>query len=739
VARLYYTWGKPIRLDRVCNRRAKILLRATRKRTYVRFKRALRHENCEGVELDFDAEVPQHPRYDIHQRERICVTFGSDDSKAPHILALRRKFPLTPHQNATEAGQPRELCLFADDYREVRSVLTSERLLDRIADWLKRAALGQLHLPGQPLEPFFPQGMRIIFESQTFTQPTDGSTQIVLPCNQRGTLWRAHRLPLGQQWPDGSPEFVVLPLRAVESDGIVISQWPSSLAELGDILGRARIDLIKELRTGILNLFDRDDHARLFGLKWVLLLAIPRMRTTGGPAERTEYWACLVLEPIGRLGERLGVIEKREGNYGIALRAQAVHGLDEVEVLPANATPALDRSLAMRMAGDEPVQCAKITAVGAGALGSQVIMNLARQGIGKWTIIDKDNLLPHNLARHALFADDVCQPKADSLAHEIQALLGDPAAAEAVCLNVLDLMPESEEYAKLLDSPSHIYDFSVSRAVARHLARLPHQTPIASAFLTPDQRHLVVLAEGPGRYARLDDLELQLCEAVTRDERLANLFAPPSGSPVHYGGTCSDVTVTYAQDTMATFAGIASAFLKQNLIGTDPQIRVWRLSPEDLSALHIQVEPQNVSVLRVNGWEVRVSDKAVDTMRRLRASRLPNETGGVLVGARDVYSRVLYVAGALPAPPDSEEWPDSYVRGVGGLKKHLEEIAEMTSGLLSYVGEWHSHPAGVSAAPGGLDRRALRLLKKQMSHDGLPALIAIQSDEPMPTLLVGQK
>lgn len=262
---------------------------------------------------------------------------------------------------------------------------------------------------------------------------------------------------------------------------------------------------------------------------------------------------------------------------------------------------------------------------------------------------------------------------------------------------------------------------------------------MTSAFLTADERHLVILAEGAGRFPRLDDLELQLCEAVTRDVRLSDLFTPARGNPVHYGGTCSDVTLVYAQDKMATFAGIASAFLKQNITELDPLIRVWRLSPQDLSVVSIPIEPQNVSVLQVDGWEVRVSERAVATMRRLRASRLPNETGGVLVGAINVHSRVLYVAGALPAPPDSQEWPTCYIRGVRGLCKRVEQIREMTGGELCYVGEWHSHPAGVSAGPSGLDLKALRLLTEQMTHDGLPALMAIQGDQATPTLLIGQE
>ena len=51
--------------------------------------------------------------------------------------------------------------------------------------------------------------------------------------------------------------------------------------------------------------------------------------------------------------------------------------------------------------GSEP-DCCKVVVVGAGTLGSQIITTLARSGFGTWTIVDEDDLLPHNLARHAL-------------------------------------------------------------------------------------------------------------------------------------------------------------------------------------------------------------------------------------------------------------------------------------------------------------------------------------------------
>jgi tRNA A37 threonylcarbamoyladenosine dehydratase len=48
-----------------------------------------------------------------------------------------------------------------------------------------------------------------------------------------------------------------------------------------------------------------------------------------------------------------------------------------------------------------PTEVRHFCLFGAGALGSQLMNNLSRAGFGRWTIVDNDKLLPHNLARNA--------------------------------------------------------------------------------------------------------------------------------------------------------------------------------------------------------------------------------------------------------------------------------------------------------------------------------------------------
>src|SRR5690348_13320644 len=61
----------------------------------------------------------------------------------------------------------------------------------------------------------------------------------------------------------------------------------------------------------------------------------------------------------------------------------------------------------------EKLAAAKVLVVGAGALGNEVIKNLALLGVGTTYVIDLDNVEPSNLSRSVLFrADDGGRPKA---------------------------------------------------------------------------------------------------------------------------------------------------------------------------------------------------------------------------------------------------------------------------------------------------------------------------------------
>lgn len=96
----------------------------------------------------------------------------------------------------------------------------------------------------------------------------------------------------------------------------------------------------------------------------------------------------------------------------------------------------------------------------------------------------------------------------------------------------------------------------------------------------------------------------------------------------------------------------------------------------------------------LGGWTLCTDDAFLTKIRSLRRSKLPNETGGVLIGSFDLERRIIYLVDTIPSPPDSKEWPTLYIRGSSGLSREVKRIGERTAGMLQYIGEWHSHPRG---------------------------------------------
>ncbi len=91
------------------------------------------------------------------------------------------------------------------------------------------------------------------------------------------------------------------------------------------------------------------------------------------------------------------------------------------------------------------------------------------------------------------------------------------------------------------------------------------------------------------------------------------------------------------------------------------------------------------------------------------------------------------VAG-LPAPSDSKSSPGSFERGVKGLADAVNEASRRTAGIVGYIGEWHSHPRGHSAAPSRDDLIQLIHLALGMADDGLPGVQLIVGERDLQVL-----
>ena len=79
----------------------------------------------------------------------------------------------------------------------------------------------------------------------------------------------------------------------------------------------------------------------------------------------------------------------------------------------------------------------------------------------------------------------------------------------------------------------------------------------------------------------------------------------------------------------------------------DAQITIWR-SNEDGVAKRVTVSPAPVVRKITNDWTIVTDNAVIDNLSSLRQSKLPNETGGVLLGSFDMERRIVYLVDALP-------------------------------------------------------------------------------------------
>jgi Prokaryotic homologs of the JAB domain len=269
-----------------------------------------------------------------------------------------------------------------------------------------------------------------------------------------------------------------------------------------------------------------------------------------------------------------------------------------------------------------------------------------------------------------------------------------------------------------------IFDFSASLPVSRYLAHLRGLfTRCASIFITPEGHGLVILMEDKSRHVTVDWLEmLQYREVLHNALAVGTLTV---GTHRRYGNGCRDISAVLSQDDVALWASTASRSLKYLIHSEDASLMLWRRDALTGSVQSGIVSPNPHFSVKMDTWTVVYDDWLCQKLSSLRLSKLPNETGGVLLGHFDVHYSFCYLIDALPSPVDSVEWPTAYYRGVAGLRDAVLSIEEKTLGHVTYVGEWHSHPHGVSANPSSDDLKAHLWLQEYMNAESLPAVMVI--------------
>lgn len=619
---------------------------------------------------------------------------------------------------------PSSLCLFNRPYAEYRKRLSGYALIQRTLQWLALTARGELHAEDQPLEPLIMRdGHDLILPTldphALLSQPLLG-----YPKSRSSNLLTIMPARLDEK---ATLTCTVLPITTPPMTHGVIRQAPQTLGQLhalfetetGFDLNAALISALTPLRG--------NDYRNIWDNRIVLVLALPKVRKAGATPEGMEYLAYFLEDTtIKSIGRAFDLWYEQSGGLGVVLRPDPKNRTDDRILLQSTQVRfPLNRQGRALYNGAMPNE-QKIVAIGAGALGSQVISNLVRAGQGRWTIVDDDDLMPHNLARHAVFG----QPYGVNKALLMAAYANDTFEDETVtglCGNVLN--PDDQVTRVLLDAQV-ICDFSASAAVSQHLSTQPYSGRRICAFLSPSGTDLVILAESSDRQIRLEDLESQFYQSLVGQEELAGHFSdvPPYQ---RYGGGCRDVSLVLSQDLLALHAATTSRMIKDILRDPTASAALFRTNEQgELQRFNLPTRP--FSRMAINDWQVAIDPVVIVQARQLRSEALhrspPVETGGTLVGAVNLEDRRIAITGLLPAPLDSKHYPAAFERGAVELRELYERIEQRTGGALSYLGEWHSHPDGMTVQPSSDDYQLFQWLKNLLHGEGIPPVMLIVAE-----------
>lgn len=677
---------------------------------------------AELIIAEVDIELGQRPPVNPIKSTEV-IGFVFEAGNVPQAYPLRADFPQhLPHINLAPRGSPRSLCLFDLPQDELLRVLTPVLLIERTRYWLAKSAHGELHGDEQPLDPIF----------------AGRATPVLLPLPSPGTDEQSLVAFALSDHP-GRPVVVDDESRLRNTDGLLplaylavetvsvphgrLQSLPRNLGELVEIYRELGVDLAPCLASKFHAWLARPKPGETFEKSLLLIVSTPIERNPGkigGYATK----GFLFHEPASKVAEALGAVQSGGGMLAKPLVSIPADqsAMAKLVIDPTDIHRPFERNLAAIASGfalpDEPEV---FVLIGAGALGSQIALAAARGGHGRWTIIDPDHLMPHNLARHALLPDHVGAPKAEALAEELRGLLGRDAASAIVST--------AEEFVDTRGNDGvagSIVDVSASVPVSRFLATSEKvKRPVISIFISPSGLDLVVLREGDQRRTRLDHLEMDYYWALATNSDLSNhLSSADSFLPT---GGCRHPSVQISQSRLMKAAAVATEMLVETSDNVSGQIELFVSAAGGTK--RIAVEPHSYTEFEVGGWAIAVSAEVLQMLVNARQAAAPFETGGIIVGAWDRSIKKGWLVALLDPPPDSEHSPDHFIRGSIGVFRTLSHIERTTASNLSYLGEWHTHPPGHASRPSEDDRLLMTWIGESVVYSDVPALMLIGGED----------
>jgi len=652
--------------------------------------------------------------------EPLTLIFRDFPMSAPRLL-LRADFPAAlPHINPHKAGELVPPCVFEGDLDELMHRFGLMRVIDQAADWLQKAAAGQLINLEQGWEPTRPRAANasVRFDADSLVQalPRDGSVY-----THQTFYGLFDPLQYLLFWDGGDGKTSSYSQSGDES--LLTGMTTTFVAVAADVDGERPVmgDYKPDVVTDVESLLARAAELGFDSERLRLNLDIFVMRSLIEAAKDDGAWPWpgdLIFPVIlaARRPAPLVAAMRRDTEfipYLLRLKKDALPWrLESCTVHPADHVRTLTPQLLARVSGYEDADLQQgFAVVGCGSVGSKLACHLGRAGFGNASFIDNENFIPHNTARNALSESNKFQrfAKASMLKKQFTEF-GHQGTKDVVKDAIRLLLHEAPETfaealpancALVLDCTASL-QVGVAAVRSEHLS-LPASGRYARAMFYGQGRAAVLLLEGPNRAVRVDDLLAELFAACRSNPLVRYALAGSTSDPtrVFVGDNCASFTMPMSDSMVSRGTALMSLQVEQWLTQGLPatgQLHVGAAHGSGGIGMSWQSEDVRPAfALAPAGdttWQVRVSARVAAMMTLDAKKWAPKETGGALLGHVDAATRTIVIADLVEAPPDSKRKRTKFELGVIGLKDSLRQANEDTIGYLRYVGTWHSHPMG---------------------------------------------
>jgi hypothetical protein len=695
-------------------------------------------EGVIAISVKIRVELPPLGNFqdiDIRPVEPVIILFDtrSYPSVPPVVKTDRLDFPkdALAHLYVAAAGKTPAFCLVRGDMADWYAKKKPQDLIIRIGNWLRDAANGDLTLNGGQFDPMRYEAYsgKLVYDYDQFAglvqknQFLPGEANFAMAIFKRtaSSTYQVHKIVNAE-----NAEETVKHLAEAfkkEEDGVKTTHY-----HIGYIAWSASDEPIATYQIEAPNNWQQlMTYASKYGID---IAPLSRYIAT---EDRSHFKGIVVMIGIKRPAQVIGFSGSIEfSNHVIVVdESDKVGGIlnGEVAVLQYIHNQPLTLQLARKISGVEYVPAGINLAVGCGALGSKILSHLGRSGYVNFILIDKEKLSAHNLARHALLSNHIGRNKAEALADEIKKLY----PADSFLMTGISSHLDPTLSDEVSNSFKWIFDFTASESFFNTLVKADQLTgPNICRVLISDHGQMgVTMLEGANRNPRIDDLQISLVAAYKTDAWVTdwlNREADQSQSKdvaLNIGVGCNSETTVVADDLISLHASYASMIIKKEMENTDHPgklflSRVGQDSSAMIQTNFIAVAPLVLyRTMNESIWEIRYVKTVIDTMKSQMGLKMPNETGGVLIGSVNYSTHTIHVMDIITEPADSTSSDVYFLRGIEDLPEQVLQITQNTGGQLGYVGEWHTHPFGPNRLS-PTDMRSVSSFKKDFEIQDVP-------------------